>query len=303
MNKIQKIFESIQLDDPWSIKLLTIKVSKKTGITYSAHEIFLEPANALHNHVKEIVNRYIQGENALLKKYSDVVEYDGTADALFLYKMNKNNPLINGAYMSLVEKIGSANIEGNPLAKRYSAYVITGISDEKPIYMFTMQSPFINMKKKHKWDGAKFVEIKDPILSLRPSIDAIIYGDEVYMFSMAAENLFQLERAYKKVCTQCVNSIASSGIIENIEIFESIANSGSNPRRFVSYDDKYLNYLNNKKIREEMGKKFNIPMVNGKFDTSDEKMAERFIKLICRKGMLDPFEETAVEVSSARDWI
>ena len=109
-------------------------------------------------------------------------------------------------------------------------------------------------------------------------------------------------RAYKKVSSFCIKQVNESGILADIDTFESVASSGNNPRKFVSYNKAYLEKLNNKKTREKMGRKFDIPLKDGKFDTTDKNTSEKVIKLLCKKGMLDPFEDSPVEVSSAIAW-
>ena len=53
-----------------------------------------------------------------------------------------------------------------------------------------------------------------------------------------------------------------------------------------------------------MSKQFNIPLdaTGEKFDASVEGAAEKIVKLLCNKGMVDPFEKNAVEVDGARQW-
>lgn len=102
-----------------------------------------------------------------------------------------------------------------------------------------MQSPFVNMKRKHWWDGKKFVEMTTPVLALRMSADVIFYDNSAYLMTMAGENLFQLERAYKKVSSFCIKQVNESGILADIDTFESVASSGNNPRKFVSYNKAY----------------------------------------------------------------
>ena len=91
-----------------------------------------------------------------------------------------------------------------------------------------------------------FRPIDKPILSLRLNADVIMYDEKVYFLSMAGENLFNMERSYKATCSYCVNDIVESGIITNIECFKNTAMSGSNPRRFVSFNNSYLERLKHK---------------------------------------------------------
>ena len=302
MKRIEKIFKEIDTEAVWSIKLLTVKSSTREGVIYSAHQVLLDPLDTLEKHVLELKKKYLEDSNAILKKYTKVVDYDGSAESTYVYKIERNSELINREQKLLFDALDRANQEGNPFEQKYSAYVISGISDGKPVHFFTMQSPFVNMKRKHWWDGKKFVEMTTPVLALRMSADVIFYDNSAYLMTMAGENLFQLERAYKKVSSFCIKQVNESGILADIDTFESVASSGNNPRKFVSYNKAYLEKLNNKKTREKMGRKFDIPLKDGKFDTTDKNTSEKVIKLLCKKGMLDPFEDSPVEVSSAIAW-
>ena len=60
--------------------------------------------------------------------------------------------------------------------------------------------------------------------------------------------------------------------------------------------------LKNVQTRKRIAKKFSIPLVDGKLDASDPINAERIVKILCKKGMIDPFDDIAVEVFGARKW-
>lgn len=302
MKEIENIFNGIEEDAVWSIDLLNVHSSKREGVVYSAHRIQLDPSDFLKRHVLDLRDKYCLGNNSTLKKFSEIVDYDGTAESILVYRIKKDSELISTEYDLLFNAIGTSNKEGNPFEKKQSAYVISGVSNGKKVYFFTIQSPFINMSKKAFWKGGKFVEMTEPILSLRSNIDVIIYDENVFLMTMAGENLFQLERAYKKVCSYRIQEIGESGIIDNIEMFNAIASAGNNPRKFVSYNEHYLDLLKKKKTREKIGAKFGIPLSDGKFVTTDKKAVNDLVKLLCKKGMLDPFDDNPVEVSGARDW-
>lgn len=65
--------------------------------------------------------------------------------------------------------------------------------------------------------GHTFNKVSEPILSLKKTVDVIIAGDAVYMLSMAGENLFGMERAYKAVCKNKVNDIIACDFLTNAE--------------------------------------------------------------------------------------
>ena len=43
-------------------------------------------------------------------------------------------------------------------------------------------------------------------------------------------------------------------------------------------------------------------MVVDKFDTTEPEVAEKLIKLLCNRGMVDPFDDTPKEVSGSKKW-
>lgn len=100
---------------------------------------------------------------------------------------------------------------------------------------------------KHKFLRANgtFTEITDKVISLRTSIDVIIMENTVYMLTLAGENLFNMERAYKAACTGKLVEIERCGIVTDFAAFSSVAGSGHNPRKFVSFNDAHLQKLKN----------------------------------------------------------
>ena len=83
-------------------------------------------------------------------------------------------------------------------------------------------------------------------MTLRPTIDVLIYGDYVYLFTLNGENLFNTECSYKALCADCIATVHDSDIIVNIEQqFLSVASSRHTPKRFVSYNQAHLEKLKN----------------------------------------------------------
>ena len=302
LEDVKKVFETLDQCCIWSVKLLKIHTTSREGTTYLAREIILEPSTAVHEHVIDIKKKYTDGYNPIFSKYSDLRDYDGTAENNTIYRLNPEWKLIEENYARFSAAMMDCEQEGELLKDKYSAYIISGILNGKPIHLISMHNPFVNVKKKLILSDSKFKPVDKPMLSLRTSVDVMIFDDEIYMLSMAGENLFNLERAYKAVCEYSVTTIIDSGILSNIEIFRKIATSKSNPRRFISYNEKYLEKLKNKRIRGKIAKKFEIPLIDGNFDSETEEASERIVKVLCGKGMLDPFDANPMEVSGSRIW-
>ena len=301
LNGIREILSKLDNVGIWSIKLLKLHSSAREGFSCAAREIKFESEEALRHHVEDIKVKYL-GNKPLIEKYQDVREYDGTTEEDIIYELDAKNDLIKESYEIVMSSLVDADHEGDPLKDKYSAYALSGVINNKPIYLFSMQSPFVNMQKKYLLDKTTFKKIDKPVLSLRLNIDVLIYDDKVYFFSMSGEKLFNMERAYKIVCDYRISDVVESGILVENEEFKKIASAGTNPRRLVSFNTEYLERLKNKKTREKIAKKFDIPIREGKFDTEQDGAADKLIRVLCKKGMVDPFDSEPMEVSGTRSW-
>ena len=165
-----------------------------------------------------------------------------------------------------------------------------------------MQNPVTSLKHKFLCANGIFKEITDKVISLRTTIDVIIIDNTVYMLTLAGEKLFNMERAYKSICEKQITNIIASNIVnDNIE-FSNVANFGHNPRKFVAFNDSYLQKLNSVNIRKKMSRKFNIPLDGDKFDMSKPGAADKLVKILCSRGMVDPFDSNPMEVPSSKKW-
>lgn len=305
---LKSTFECISHSADWSLQLLRITSSKRDGTRYASRQIFLEPDDKLSFFVKGMAERYLSDGKGSLNKYTSLTEYDGTTDGATVYKLSTENALIAEEYARFVSTIAQPDAEADTMTYT-SAYLIKGLtivgSEDTPIKMISMQNPITTLKHKFSLvhDNGKFKELDEKILSLRPTLDIIVVGDTVYLLTLNGENLFNMERAYKSVCHDMVAAIENSDMIKGMDIFKSVAETGHNPRRFVSFNHERFEALKNARTRKAMAKRFNIPIdENGKLDATAESAAERIVKVLCNKGMVDPFKKAPVEVSGARPW-
>ena len=301
LKDVRRIISKLDNGGVWSIKLIKLHSSVREGFSCTAREIKLESEEALKQHIVDIKENYL-GSKPQIEKYKTVREYDGTTEADTIYVLDPKSALIEESYEIIMASLVDADHEGDPLKEKYSAYVLSGVIDNIPVYIFSMQSPLVNMQKKFFLDKSTFKKIDKPVLSLRLNIDVLIYDDKVYLFNMSGENLFNLERAYKIACDYRISDVVESGILIENEEFKKIASAGTNPRRLVSFNEEYLERLKNKKTREKIAKKFEIPIKDGKFDTEQDGAADKLIRVLCKRGMVDPFDSEPMEVSGSRSW-
>lgn len=306
LEKMKTVFAALPNCTAWSLQLLKINTSKQSGTSYIGREIALSPEGTLASFVAEISDRYIDESKGVLNSYHDITEYNGSTVDRVIYWLDKTNELILDEYDTLITAIANPDTELNPLEFKARAYVLRGIvqldGEDKPIKLISMQNPVTSLKHKFLRANGTFTEITDKVISLRTSIDVIILEDTVYMLTLAGENLFNMERAYKAACAGKLNEIEQCNIVTDFAAFSSIAGSGHNPRKFVSFNDAHLQKLKNSRSRAKMARKFNIPMTGDLFDTTQPGAADKIVKLLCDRGMVDPFDDNPMEVAGSKKW-
>ncbi len=306
LDVIKSVFSSLDTCQAWSVQLIKIKNSKRNGVTYVSREISLTPKGSLLDFINELAQIYTKGEKELSHTFQDVAEYDGSTIDKTVYKISTDNELIKTEYSSLIETIANPDAETDPLSLKAQAYLLSGIinieGEEKSIILISMQNPVTTLRHKYLHANGTFKEISDQVLSLKCSIDVLIIDDVVYMLTLAGENLFHMERAHKAVCEKKVQEIQRCDIINNFSAFSVIATTGHNPRKFVSFNNDHLLKLKHANSRKKMAKKFNIPLDGDKFDTNDSTAIDKIIKLLCDRGMVDPFDDNPREVAGSKKW-
>lgn len=306
LNDIRSILQNLNNAKNWSLQVLQIKPSKRAGTEYTGREITFDPAGRLEEFVSEVSELYIGAKGCFDAKFVNLSEYDGSANGKTIYKLNGTSPLIASEYNSLMQALANPNSEVDPFEMKARASVLIGQFERDetiiPIKLISMQNPITMLKHRFMQNNGAFQELDKKVLTLRPTIDVLIYGNEVYLFTLNGENLFNMERSYKVLCSDYIAKVQESEIVVNIEKFSSVAGSGHNPRRFVSYNQSHLEKLKNASTRRKIATKFSIPMDGGKFDTNQEGVTEKIVKILCDKGMVDPFESLPMEVPSAKKW-
>lgn len=310
IERLKMIFENLENCNNWSLQLLRIIDYARDGkIKYGARQISLNPDDKLNSFVSEIAKKYLSEGKGGLSSYVTVIPYDGSTDSLSIYKLCKPNSLIDkikNEYQNFLKAIANPDVENN--VKNYnSAYLIKGqlsiAGEEIPVKLISMQKPITTLQHKFWQQAGSYSEISGDIISLRLSIDVMIVGEDIYFFKLAAgEKLFNMPRAYKEACHKYVLQIKTADIVSDFGSFQAVAESGHNPRRFISFNESYLSSLNNANTRKKIANKFSIPITNSKFDTSISEISEKLIKILCNKGMLNPFNNEPCEVMGTKRW-
>lgn len=307
LDTVKYVFQNLANGSDCSIQLINIQTSRRTGIGYSCRQVAILPYSRFTELLSDISKIYSGNGKKSLDLIREVREYDGSTDALTIYKLDVNDVLISEEYSNLLQCIANPNVEDDPFEYN-SAYLIKSNlninGEDSAIKLVSMQNPITTLKNKFLHQHGNFYELTDKVLTLRPTIDLLIVNDTAYFLTFSGENLFNMARAYKAVCHQKVDEVERALIIRGFEKFRSVAESGHHPRQFVGFNENRLNALKRKSVRLAMAKQFKIPLdeTGDKFDASAEGAADKIVKLLCNKGMVDPFEKNAVEVDGARAW-
>lgn len=308
LQMIKQVFSKLGNCTVWSLQLL--KAREVHGeFVYNSHDIVVTTPNAIIDFIKELELAYTK-EKGRLSKYQMVCDYDGSTEGNRIYKIEFSSELISESGEKLLYAMANPDLKGNALDFSANAYVLKGnvLIDgmiQIPVKLFTMISPFKVLKHTFMWDGDSFKVLPDKYLSLRRYVDVAVIGDIAYLFNMNGEKLFNMERAYKSVCSNKVEDIIGSGIISDESAFRQYATSGHNPRKFVSFDENRLQKIKDDvSFKNRMAEKFGIIQTSeGIFDSSDSENVNRIVKFLCKKGMIDPVNDNPVEVEGARQWM
>ena len=306
---IKSIFSSLCEIDNLSVHLINSRNNKVEGTQYSACRIEIADKE-LATLIMDISRLYTTGKKSIDKYYKEVTEYDGTAESTIVYRLSKGNPLISTEYERLITELANWEKEENPF-KYNSAYLIKGeIPDNNNseirnrVILISCMNPITTLSGKYRFFNNSFHAIDEQVLNLRTTFDVLIFNDTIYFLTMASESFFQMEHAYKSVCKNTVETLIESELFSDPEAFKTIATSKHNPRRFVSYNKANFEYLKNKDNRIAISEIFNIKLTeDGRFDTSEEIVSDRIVRILCDKGMIHPIDKKPVEVNGKKPWL
>lgn len=302
---LKSVFSNLDECRAWTLQLIKIKESKKTGTSYVCREVDLHPNGRLLSLICAIKERY--GLGNVIDECSSVDMYTGDVINNVIYKIDGTSPLIEKELELLIEATGNPDKEIEITGFKPNALILKGSvkigENNVSVLLASLQKPVTTLTNKFMWINTnKFKEINTPVLSVRDTIDVAIIGDVAYLFNLNGEKLFNMERTYKVVSEDHINEIAESKLLTNVKTFREVASTGRNPRRFIAYNMEHLKWLEDIENRKKASKKFGFKMKKNKIDTDDEISTEKLIKFLCDKAMIDLCNERPVEVAATKPW-
>ena len=146
---VRSVFEQMTSTRAWSACLLKIKKIKNSGTAYATRGIALKPDGALTEFVARLSEAYINPAKGMLQKYSAVCDYDGTTEAVKIYKLASTSQLIADEFTSLITAFSTPEMAGDPFEFAANAYSlkatlnIDGIDTQYSLFLCRIQYAYL----------------------------------------------------------------------------------------------------------------------------------------------------------------
>lgn len=312
LDLLQRLFRELPSLTQRELRLVRFVNDPSDGMNYTSRAISLYSDTDMNKLLEDIKDAYIEEdgkkERGRLRQYTTVDEYDGSLVGTTIYSLDSTNDLIGTAFNQLGNSLDKPQSEIDPFEFGANAYALQGVWTRKgravPVKLIAVWNPFKTLKHKFAYEKGVFKEISQKVLDLRLYSDVVVIGPKVYFFGMAGEKLFGMERAYRTNAEKLAEKFSKVPFLTNAEQLRTSALSGHYPRMLVSYQPSKMEHLKTVTHRRAIAKKFGIAIKpNGNFDTETPESAERLIRFLCNKGMLDPTNQNAMEVTGAKRWV
>ncbi len=306
LQMLRNLFESLPTLTQRELHLLRFEDGSGNGMTYCSRTIKLQPDDLMDELLEDIKKEYV-GSKGRLGQYAAVEPYDGSVVGTTIYSFDCADELLAAPYHNLITGLANPQTETNPFAFRANAYVIQGDwiqgGSSVPVKLIMISNPFKQLKHKFFYDDGTFTKASQDVLDLRLYADVVTIGKKLFFFGMAGEKLFGMERAYRANSRTLAEQLGAVSFFANTETLQTTATSGHYPRMLVAYQPDKLAHLEKLTNRRAIAKKFKINILsNGTLDLGSPESAGNLIRFLCNKGMLDPVDQSAMEVAGAKRW-
>lgn len=311
LQMLQALFEQLPNLDQRRLRLLRFADDPTRGIIYESRAIQLYSDSEMDKFLSDIQTVYIgddrHPEKGRLRRYATVDEYNGSMEGTTIYSLPCSNELIQTAHGRMTASLDHPMTGVDPFEFGANAYALQGVwnHDGKAnlVTLIAVMNPVKTLKHKFMYDSGTFKEISEKVLDLRLYSDVIVVGQKVFFLGMAGEKLFGMERAYRANAEKVADVFVQSAFFTDGEKLKEKALSGHYPRMLVTYQPGKMEYLDKLSNRRAIAKKFGIGIRrDGALDTQNPESAEKLLRFLCNRGMLDPTDQSAMEVTGAKRW-
>lgn len=302
MEKINEAYEKLRTATEWKSILVEYKHTTRPGQFRCYTFSFAQSRQA-----KELPIALFDTFNAIIQKNGfEVKPYTASNEKNVIEKIDTSNLLISTNWSNF---IGSINVSDDTtkLEKiKPDAYVFIGTyKDEnntpQNIYLITKKNPILNFKKKKLYTGGRGNSIEiatEPILQFANTFDCVVYENVLYSLNLNFETIFNLEHTRKILTNQSLGKIDNLSIVNNIGKIREFAIKGQTPKKFITFSDTRLKYLQDMEKRSIIAQMLGLELdTDGKIKIVEDAHCIILIKYLCNKTARDMIDETVLEAS------
>ena len=257
--------------------------------------------------------KYVEALSKSIKhkrKYKDVVYYDGNVHEKALCYLSGGDKIIANAWKMLQSALGriepgwlkeTDDDDGQAASPSFSGVGITCESNGKEVCFLMARPPVKTLFYATCLFGNKMREIKHPIVTMPLQVDAIFMGGTLFFLTGKVLEQLLSQEEEKKQAREAIDKITSADVLDNPVAFKEWVEDESNARRLLSFNEEKLTKIQSGK-HWAVCRKFGLESKQGKLSIRNKTDAEKLIKLLSNRGMLDPFSKDGMEVSGAKKW-
>lgn len=306
---LQQAFHRLATCDArcWTPHFFQTHKGANGAISFDARQIAISPPEEWKRYLDSLEKDYVSGKKAFLKGGFSFREYDGSAPEEGTALHAECTDGVSGQIVcDFTKALVNADVERGGKDLKENGFTICGKSEEGLRTIFVSAHTPLAQLKNRFWllhDATEYTPVDRPLLVLPKRIDALIVGDDAWFLTLQGTQLFAPDSICRKIAQEKISTMNGIKWIEGFDTFAKAAVTGYNPRRFLAFNAEKVTELADALKRKRIAKKFNISLKpSGKIDLSDPASANNFIKVVCDKAMVDPFNDGPMEVSGAKKW-
>ena len=302
LEAIKEVIQGLQSEDVQVVPSL-YKINRKNGVV-DASVFSLSLGDGYAEYLKTVLGNSI----SVLDDVDEVSEYKGEYVQHVLWWSDVKSQDVSRIWDALSNAKRMAEKEWLSKYKSLNCkgVILQFVCNGKNVDFIFNTPPFKQLKGVvFTLVGNKFKFTNDRILALPLEADAIRVDDRIYFLTERGVRMLESPEDLAKRSREVIDKILNLGIVSDPENFAKYAADVDNRRRLRKFEEDEADRLKlladktkGKKIREKFGLK-----IDGKQLTSTTKEdVDRVVKLVCQRGMLNPFDDAPMEVHSPSPW-
>lgn len=302
LESLKEVVQNLQSED-MRVALSLYKINRQNGVV-KASVFSLSLGDGYAEYLKTVSENCIRA----LDNVEEVRKYDGEYIQHILWWSEIKSQEVSRIWdaLSNAKQIAEKEWLGNYKSLSCKGVTLQFAYKEKKIEFIFNAPPFKQLKGAvFTLVGNKFKFTNDRILALPLEADAIRVDERIYFLTERGVRMFESPEDSAKRSREVIDKILNLGFVSDPENFAKYASDVYNRRLLRKFEEEEADRLKlladkakGKKIREKFGLK-----IDGKQLTSTTKEdVDRVVKLVCQRGMLNPFDDAPMEVHSPSPW-